>query len=984
MNPATFLRVLGPEPWKVSYDEPSIRPDDSRYGTNPNRLQRHTQFQVIVKPAPASPQELVVASYRALGIDVCKHDVRFVEDNWESPALGAWGLGWEVWLDGMEVTQFTYFQQAGGMPLESVAVEITYGLERIIMALQGKTHFKDIAFSEHVTYGEIFLQNEVEMSRYHLDDADVERNNQLFQLYEAESSAMIKKRLPIPAYNYLLKTSHTFNILDSRGAIGVTERARYFQRMRTLARDIAKLWVARREEEGYPLLQPASKPSQPSTQKQAPKKVKSPTASFVFELGVEELPPADVRATIKQLKSLLSTVLDDNRLSYSSIEVDGTPRRVSAFVRDLQTRQEDLSSRIRGPPLRAALKDGQPTKAALGFLRSQGVDAGDDSVEYDEESGYMYASVDRVGREAVDVLADKLPEAVLAKIGFGRSMRWNETGVGFSRPVRWLLCLLDDIVVPFEYAGVTSGDCVRSLRGEDGFATDIKVPSADGYHGVLDGLQIVVSRTKRASRIRSEASRLAKEVGGVIPEEYLHGGLMEEVTDLVENPIPLVGRFDETFLTLPDDVLVTVMKKHQRYFPVVDEASGKLINAFITVANGNSSLVDIGAICYGNEAVLRARYSDAAFFYGKDTKEKKLGDFVDDLADLTFQESLGSMLDKVRRVQLTTRETAALLQMTESESEDAVQVAGLYKADLATSMVVEMTSLAGTMGRHYAEKSKEVSQTVSQAIFEASLPRFSGDKVAESMVGAAVSIADRIDSLVALFSVGLMPKATADPFALRRAALGTVQTLIGNGCNVDIRDVVAVAAGTIVDQTKRDITSKTIRQVNEFITRRLEAHLLDGVGIRDDVVKAVLCVDVNAADPVRAVGLCTELASMISDSNQKDTVALAVETHGRSARLLKSIKDVPMGSLRKTEVDVVLFDCDEERQLWEALSSPTGGNDVRGKLEKLVEMKGVVDSFFDGVFVNAEDQKTRLNRLALCANIVAITEDTFDLSKLQL
>ncbi len=377
MNPATFLRVLGPEPWSVAYEEPSLRPDDSRYGENPNRLQRHTQFQVIVKPAPECAQELVLGSYRALGIDLCKHDVRFVEDNWQSPALGAWGLGWEVWLDGMEVTQFTYFQQAGGVALENVAVEVTYGLERIIMSLQGKTHFKDIVFAPGITYGEIFMQNEFEMSVYNLKDADVQRNALLFDEYEAEAKQLLEKRLPVPAYGYLLKASHTFNILDARGAVGVTERARFFQRMRSLAREVATLWLDRRAELDFPLLgasglqNSAVSPSSAAAQSQPQSLLEK--EPFVLEIGVEELPPADLDSMVDQLKSLVMGLLDDAGLRFDSIKVTGTPRRAAVVVQNLQTCQEDTKERVRGPPLRVALDDnGNPTRAALGFFEKAG------------------------------------------------------------------------------------------------------------------------------------------------------------------------------------------------------------------------------------------------------------------------------------------------------------------------------------------------------------------------------------------------------------------------------------------------------------------------------------------------------------------------------------------------------------------------------------------------------------------------------------
>ena len=253
VNPATFLRVLGPEPWNVAYVEPSIRPDDGRYGENPNRLQQHYQFQVILKPDPGNPQELYLQSLEAIGIDPRQHDIRFVEDNWESPALGAWGLGWEVWLDGQEITQFTYFQQAGGIVLDPVSVEITYGLERIAMALQRVRNFRDIRWNSSRKYGDVNLQGEQEHSKYYFEVADVERLRQMYHLFEAEALTALDKT-GLPAYDYVFKCSHTFNVLDARGAIGVTERQALFSRMRDLSRKVAEAYLAQRQELEYPWL----------------------------------------------------------------------------------------------------------------------------------------------------------------------------------------------------------------------------------------------------------------------------------------------------------------------------------------------------------------------------------------------------------------------------------------------------------------------------------------------------------------------------------------------------------------------------------------------------------------------------------------------------------------------------------------------------------------------------------------------------------
>ncbi len=254
MNPATFLRVLGPEPWRVAYVEPSRRPTDGRYGENPNRLQHYYQFQVIIKPSPDDIQELYLESLRALGIDPLGHDIRFVEDDWEAPTLGAWGLGWEVWLDGMEITQFTYFQQAGGIDCRPVSAEITYGLERIAMYLQGVESVFDLVWSDGVTYGMVHHQGEVEFSRFNFDEADPRLHAQLFDLYEAEGTRLIRQGLVLPAYDYCLKTSHLFNLLDARGAISVTERTAYLGRIRALARQVAEAYLAQREKMGFPLM----------------------------------------------------------------------------------------------------------------------------------------------------------------------------------------------------------------------------------------------------------------------------------------------------------------------------------------------------------------------------------------------------------------------------------------------------------------------------------------------------------------------------------------------------------------------------------------------------------------------------------------------------------------------------------------------------------------------------------------------------------
>ena len=358
LNPATALRVLGPEPWNVAYVEPSIRPDDGRYGENPNRMQMHYQFQVILKPDPGNAQELYIASLAALGIDPLLHDLRFVEDNWESPALGAWGLGWEVWLDGQEITQFTYFQQAGGALCDPVSVEITYGLDRIAIALQRVDGFTNIRWNERLTSGDLNLQAEQEQSKYYFEVADVERLKKMYDLYEQEANACLAKDLVLPAHDYILKCSHTFNVMDSRGAIGITERQAYFGRMRDISRRVAEAYLAQRQNLEFPWLEETAGQGKSSTHPASAHTgpLSTSSADLLLEIGTEELPAGDLDSAITQLQERLPTFLNELRLPHGDIHVMGTPRRLVLHVKDVAARQADLEQLVKGPPADRAFR----------------------------------------------------------------------------------------------------------------------------------------------------------------------------------------------------------------------------------------------------------------------------------------------------------------------------------------------------------------------------------------------------------------------------------------------------------------------------------------------------------------------------------------------------------------------------------------------------------------------------------------------------
>jgi len=516
-NPATALRALGPEPWNVGYLEPSVRPADGRYGENPNRWGQYYQYQVILKPDPGRPVEMYLDSLRALGIKMRDHDIRLVEDNWESPGLGAWGLGWEVWMDGQEITQYTYFQQAGGFDLDPVAVEITYGLERIAMVLQGVRDFVHIDWGGGLTYGELLLRQEVEHCTYNFDTADVDRLMQLYDLFEAEAKNAVQAGLVIPAHDYVLKCSHTFNVLDARGAVGVTERARYFTRMRELSRLVATAYLSQREEMGYPLLRKRTRSKPRSLPTVDPLRYPQEPASLLLEIGTEELPAQDLDGAIEQLRSNAPQMLSEARLGFQEVRVFGTPRRLAIYVQGLSPAQADLEQTVKGPPAdRAFDEQGQPTKAALGFAKAQRVDVAElQQRDYDGKSYVVALKTDR-GGAAAEVLTGILPE-LIASLRFAKSMRWNSSGVAFSRPIRWMVALLGDQVVPFEYAGVQSGRTTRGIRHLGG--RDITIPAADDYLSKMKASHIMLDVEEREGYIASEVAKLAKGVGGHIPND---------------------------------------------------------------------------------------------------------------------------------------------------------------------------------------------------------------------------------------------------------------------------------------------------------------------------------------------------------------------------------------------------------------------------------------------------------------------------------
>jgi glycyl-tRNA synthetase len=487
----------------------------------------------------------------------------------------------------------------------------------------------------------------------------------------------------------VLKCSHTFNILDARGAVGVTERQAYFRRMRELARRVAEAYLEQRKELEYPLLKEGQSKTLALHASASGKEARSvptshlSTSPFLLEIGTEELPSADVDMALTQLRERVPLLLKELSLEHGPARIEGTPRRLMVFMESLSPNQPDREDLVKGPPADKAFDpSGVALPAALGFAKKNGVNTKDLAIREEGGGKYVFAVVKQKGRSAPEVLAEALPRLV-DSIKFEKSMRWNESEVVFSRPIRWLVALLGDQVIPFEYAGVTSGNATRGLRPYD--SPEIVIPSAEKYFDVIREAGIVLEQEERKASIVEQVKQAASLIGG---EAIIEEGLLNEVTNLVEMPTAVMGGFDKESLSLPRDVLISVMKKHQRYFPVSSLQSSSLLPHFIAIRNGDDIGIDL--VRQGNEHVLGARFADANFFVREDLKQPLEG-YRPGLAKLIFQTKLGSMLDKSERMLKLSAELADMLEFDPVQHSHLQRATYLAKADLVTQMVTEMT-----------------------------------------------------------------------------------------------------------------------------------------------------------------------------------------------------------------------------------------------------------------------------------------------------
>ena len=981
-HPATFLKVLGPEPWNTAYVQPSRRPTDGRYGENPNRLQHYYQFQVILKPSPEDLQQQYLQSLQHIGIDLAAHDVRFVEDDWESPTLGAWGLGWEVWLDGMEVTQFTYFQQVGGLDLKPVAGELTYGLERLAMYIQGVENVYDLVWTEGVSYGDVFHHNEVDFSHYNFEQASTELLLQKFNLHEKEALHLAEKNLSLPAYDQVIACSHAFNLLDARGAISVTERAGYIGRVRNLARRTAECYVQQREEMGFPLLNkhpvPASLPMEEPPEAVAlatlaafPKGRKS---VFLWEIGCEEIPAGLLPAAIDALGSMLEKALTDVGLwrdGQTACHCQGTPRRLLVEVSGLAEQQTDVEEVRRGPMVSRGFKeDGSATPAALGFAKSCGV-AVEDLTRQQTKKGEYLACVIHTPGKAAQILLVPIMGTILATFPWKKSMRWGSGEMTFVRPINWIVALFNGQPLAFRtedglQAGVeTYGHrfmCPGPLLVVEQERVVVDLAS---YRQGLRQAKVMLDLQERKNLILDGVERLAALVGG---RAVISASLLSENACLTEWPMPLLGRFSEKYLQIPSEVLMTSMQYHQKYFPVqsVEAGESKLLPCFVAVANLETP--DQKVLVKGYERVLRARLEDAAFFWDEDRKVK-LAERLPGLHQVVFQAKLGTLHQKaVRMSRLAVYMGSGFAVVPDAAVVE--QAALLSKCDLISGMVGEFPELQGVMGGYYwLEEGGDAE--VALAIRQHYRPQGMADALPETTLATLVSMADKLDTLVGCFAVGLVPSGTKDPFALRRAALGLIRMMLDGQVHLSLRDVVDFAYRLYEEgmlqagksRLEQDV-DQTVEAVLRFFYGRLKAYL-KADGLDYDLIDAVEVLGLDdLSDAVLRIRALATFKSL-------DSYAALVAANKRIANIITKAGDWQEGkvdaALLQLPAEVVLYEavCGCESRVEALVQEHAYG----AALGLLAELRGAIDQFFDDVMVMDKDLQIRHNRLALLAQV---------------
>lgn len=686
------------------------------------------------------------------------------------------------------------------------------------------------------------------------------------------------------------------------------------------------------------------------------------TKDYLFEIGTEEMPAHVVSKSVKQLADRTRKFLKENGLSFKDIKTFSTPRRLTILVEDLAEKQDDIDEVKKGPAKKIAQDaDGNWTKAAQGFARGQGMTVDDIYFEDLKGTEYAYVHVQKEGKKASDILMGM--SNIIKAMTFPTKMRWGSYDFEFVRPIHWMVSLLGSEVVPVKILDVIAG---RKTQGHRFLGDSVVLANADDYEEALKSQYVIANAAERKEMIRDQIEELVAQNNWKVK---IDKGLLEEVTNLVEYPTVFAGSFDEKYLNIPEEVLITSMKDNQRYFEVYDE-NGKLINHFISVRNGNSEYLD--NVISGNEKVLVARLDDAQFFYDED-KKYPLSHFVDKLQNVSFHDKIGSVSEHMERVKTIGNYLGEKFALSNEVMKDFDRVADIYKFDLVTSMVGEFAELQGVMGTHYARLAGE-NDAVATAIKESYMPVSAEGELPQTQVGALLSIADKLDTIISFFGAGMIPTSSNDPYALRRNAYGIVRILLNEDWSLSIKDIlpqlIDLLSGKTPAKLPKDVEAEN--EISDFIRDRIKQYLQSN-GYKYDVIDGVLAS--SQQDPIEMLAAAKTLQAHHDDDDFKPVV----ESLTRIANILKKakFKEVP-------EVSEDILDTVSEKELYATVAQLQSQEElaISDLYKAFVDLQPVINNYFENNMIMDKDENVKNNRLAQLAQINKLATRMGDLSKL--
>ncbi|MCT7765449.1 MAG: glycine--tRNA ligase subunit beta [Lactobacillus iners] len=685
------------------------------------------------------------------------------------------------------------------------------------------------------------------------------------------------------------------------------------------------------------------------------------TKDYLFEIGTEEMPAHVVAKSVKQLADRTGKFLKDNGLSFENIKTLSTPRRLTILVQELAEKQADIDEIKKGPSKKIALdKDGNWSKAAEGFVRGQNMSVDDIYFQKIKDVEYAYIHVKKEGKKATEILLGM--DQIVKELAFPTKMRWGNYDLEFVRPIHWIVSLFGSEIIPVKILDIVAG---RKTYGHRFLGESLVLATSDDYESALKSQFVIADANQRKNMILSQINSLCEKNNWQVK---IDSGLLEEVTNLVEYPTIFSGSFNEKYLNIPKEVLITSMKDNQRYFEVYDH-EGTLINHFIAIRNGNSDYLD--NVIAGNEKVLVARLDDAQFFYDED-KKYPLSHFVEKLSSVSFHDKIGSMAEKMLRVKLIGEYIGEKINISSSELADFDRAADIYKFDLVTNMVGEFAELQGIMGTHYAELAGE-RKAVSQAIKESYLPSSADGDLPTTKIGSLLSIADKLDTIIAFFGAGMIPNSSNDPYALRRSAYGIVRILINQSWNISIedalKDIIALLKGKTVAKLPND--EATQAEISDFIINRVK-QLLQVKKYSYDVIDTVL------ASNQQNVANILSIADILQENHDDSKFKKVVESLTRIANILKKAD-----FSEAEQINPDLFENNSEKALYDKINLLLDKSlDVKTLYSEFVQLQPVIDEYFDSNMILDKNEAVKINRLSQLKLIDKLALEFGDLSKL--